>query len=145
MPKLWYIPIFIFCYILGASFIVWKDEHKLVVALTNQLEQKQKSKIISDKLAGFRVQGLTIQNQCYGGSPLYTGKTARQAYEKWDAEIEEFFRDKLTDSEKADLMDVYNLPSSEAMPGGLSPENQHTWIFVGRKIKRLEQVNQKYK
>ena len=124
-----------------------KDSKNITINQDNikAAEKEKKNKEIADKIADFRIKGLTIQNQCYGGFPLYPGKTARQAYEQWDAEIEKFFRNRLTDSEKADLMDVYNLPSNEIIPGGLSPENQHTWIFVGRKIKRLEQLNQKYK
>lgn len=120
--------------------------NKNIAIKSDDLKLTEQRKAIADKLAWFRIRGLTIQNQCWGGSPLYIGKTPQQSYVQWDAEIEVFFRDKLTDSEKADLMDVYNLViSNETIPSGLSQENRHTWIFVGRKIIRLEQLNQKYK
>jgi len=139
MSKLWYIPIFIFLYILGASFIVWSDEHKLVVSLTKQLEQKQKNKEISDRIASFIRQGLVIQNQCASGPPLYTGKSPHQAYSQWDKEIDEFATKNLSTFEVAYLTNVY-----DEKPKSFKSEQEHTWHFVGIKIKRLESIGKKY-
>ena len=41
MPKLWYALAFIVFFILGASFMVWRDEHHKVVDLTVQLEKER--------------------------------------------------------------------------------------------------------
>lgn len=129
----------IISFVISAA-ILWVLEHKKVIALTNKLDTGQKNKAISDKLATFRINGLAIQNQCYGGPPLYQGKTFRQAYEQWDQEIDDFATQKLSNSELADLKDVY-----DENPKKFVTSEEHTWTFVGRKIKRLEEVDKKYR
>jgi hypothetical protein len=37
MNNLWYVLLFVVLFILGASFMVWKDEHRQVTNLTSQL------------------------------------------------------------------------------------------------------------
>jgi hypothetical protein len=43
MPKAWYLLIFVGFFILGASFMVWRAEHKLVEDLNSRLEIQQKN------------------------------------------------------------------------------------------------------
>jgi hypothetical protein len=39
MSKKWYVLLFVVCFILGASFMVWKDEHQTVQRLETQIEK----------------------------------------------------------------------------------------------------------
>lgn len=139
MPKRWYIIVFIVFYIIGASFVTWKDEHEQVVSLTQKLETKQKNREISDKIAYFINQGLVIQNQCAGHGPLYPNKTPHQAYAQWDREVGVFATKNLSDFEVAYLTNVY-----DEKPRRFTSEAEHTWHFVGIKIKRLEVIGKKY-
>ena len=132
----WFIAFLCF---LIACVSVWSNEYPKVNKLTAKLEQKQKNKEISDKLASFIRQGLIIQNQCVGHEPLYPGKTPHQAYAQWDQEIDKFANEKLSKYEVAYLTNVYN-----ETPKKFISEAEHTWHFVGTKIKRLEDVGKKY-
>jgi hypothetical protein len=128
----------IIAFIISAA-ILWGMEHKKVNDLTTKLEQKQKNREISDKLASFIRQGLIIQNQCAEGEPLYPGKTSHQAYAQWDQEIDVFVTKNLSNFEVAYLTNVY-----DETPRAFASEAEHTWHFVGIKIKRLENVGKKY-
>jgi hypothetical protein len=130
----------IIAFIISAA-ILWEMEHKKVNDLTTKLEQKQKNREISDKLASFIRQGLIIQNQCGVGNPLplHPGKTPHQAYVQWDQEIDVFVTKNLSNFEVAYLTNVY-----DEIPKAFASEAEHTWHFVGIKIKRLENVGKKY-
>jgi len=119
--------------------ILWGIEHKKVISF------QQNNKEITDGLADFRINGLVIQNQCSGGPPLYPGKTARQAYEQWDSVVDAFAQKHLTKADLADLRDVYSVSVAREPTIGSPQFDAHTWIFVGRKIMRIEQVSNRYR
>jgi hypothetical protein len=142
MSKLWYIPIFTLFYILGASFMAWKDEHKSVIDLTNQLEQKRKNKETRDKLATFLSRANVIQNQCAGVEPvLPEGRRTFQEYEDFHRELYACIYKEMGNSYAQRMVDSISIQVPQ--PHGLSDINTITWRLTAQTKVRIEELMNK--
>lgn len=146
MSKKWYAFIFIVCFIVSASFMVWHEEHKNVVLLSNKIDKANNNKKIVADLSVFLSQATVIQMHCEGfnadHSPVNQGIDTYAEFKDWNERLHRYLKENIDHSYELRLED--NSGNPVMVPLSISPKHRPAYTYIEQRKNHLREFIKKY-